>query len=371
MTEYSRRTLLVGGAVGAAAAGVAVAASALGPRAVRATAEGGRRTRSASPTPTTAPTTPVPPPVQPVPPVALGAPVLAASPRPRTSGAVLQQLAIVATGEVFTTQSVPGSAPGLYTTVIARCAASPDPAAGNPEVDAMVVVDGGHGLGLHVEPRDGGGYDVWASLQGAVPQSAPDGGRLARFAYTPGVWSIEAIPGGAAWLPQFPNDLGEHQEAVYNFDGAAGYAIERMYDFRTGRQERYTRRRIDDLVNGVDRPEGRVMLPVNAPTLQGFATVDGSLFRWVGRANGGSGAPVADDPMTMEQFDWATGARVAATPFPTLGQDGVAWRGGAYEPEGCAVRRAPDGRVSLLVGVTVGGPGDHAWPVYELGLGSP
>jgi hypothetical protein len=101
--------------------------------------------------------------------------------------------------------------------------------------------------------------------------------------------------------------------------------------------------------------------------MQGFTTVGGSLFRWVGVGNSGSGVPVAADPMAMEQFDWATGERVAVTPFTTLGQDiPGAWRDGTYEPEGCAVIRNPDGSVVLVVGVTVGRSGDHAWPVFGL-----
>ena len=50
-----------------------------------------------------------------------------------------------------------------------------------------------------------------------------------------------------------------------------------------------------------------------------------------------------------------------------LGQDAAGgWRDGTYEPEGCSVLRAPDGSVSLVVGVSVGGAGDHAPLVYRL-----
>ena len=112
-----------------------------------------------------------------------------------------------------------------------------------------------------------------------------------------------------------------------------------------------------------------MIVPVDPPTLQGFTTVGGSLYRWLGVGNAGSGAAVEDDPMVLEQLDWATGKRIATTPFPTLGQDGAgAWRDGAYEPEGCSVHRGPDGTPSLVVGVTVGGAGDHAWPIYGLPL---
>ncbi|WP_199706589.1 phage baseplate protein [Amnibacterium setariae] len=368
MIEYSRRALLVGGAVGVGSAAVAVAA--FGARASQATVETARPTPSPAapppPSPTAAPTAPPPPP----PPVMLGPPAQVASLVPRTSGAVLQQVEVCRTGELFTTQSREGTAEGRYTTVIARSTGPATSATANPELDAMVVVDGGHGLGLHVEPRPDGGHDVWMSLQGPVPQSDPNGGRLARFAYTPGTWAIDGIPGGVTWLPQFPNDAGAPQEAVYAFDWDRGFAVERMFDFTTGRQERYTRRRISDLVQGVDAPCGRMTLPVNAPTLQGFATVDSTLFRWVGLGNGGSGAPVPSDPMALEQFDWVSGVRTAITPFPTLGQVDGAWPGGAYEPEGCSVLRSPDGSAALILGVTTGPGGHHAWPVFAVPLGA-
>jgi hypothetical protein len=69
--------------------------------------------------------------------------------------------------------------------------------------------------------------------------------------------------------------------------------------------------------------------------------------------------------MAMEQYDWNTGARIATKAFPTLAQmsDGT-WRDGAYEPEGCSVYRERNGTASLIVGVTVGGVGDHRWPVF-------
>jgi hypothetical protein len=351
MIEHSRRALLAGGAL--ALASVAAGAAVFTPRASRATAE-----------PTAKPVTPSP---EPVPVTRFGAPAQIACLVPRTSGAVMQQVEHTSTDEFFMTQSLLGSLPGLYTTVVSRSVGVSVSSTSNPELDAMTILDGGHGIGLHVDPREGGGYDVWMSLQGPFQQGDPDGGRLARFAYTPGTYTIDLIPGGVTYLPRFPNPYGELQEAVYSFDAAGGVALERMYDFRTGRFEHYTRRTISDIVSGVDRPIGRMTVPVNTPTMQGFATVDGSLFRWVGVSNGGTGVPVATDPMAVEQFDWRTGSRVAITPFPTLGQDGTgAWRGGAYEPEGCSVLRKPDGTVSLLVGVTVGAFGDRAWPLYEL-----
>ncbi|MGT2426611.1 phage baseplate protein [Amnibacterium kyonggiense] len=369
MAEPTRRVVLAGGAVAlASAAAAAVAAAVLVPRAVRpapsATAD---PTASPTPIPTTTPT-PTTTPVAQAPPARFGEPVLLASLAPRTSGAVMQQVERVATGELFMTQSQSGSAAGLYTTVVTRCAATPDGSGLNRELDAMTVLDGGHGLGLHVEPR-AGGHDVWMSLQGTAQQGDPDGGRLARFAYTPGVHAIDRIPGGVTWLPQFPDRFGQVQESIYTFDAARGVAAERMYDFRTGSDEQYTLRSVADLVGGVDRPLGRMTVAVDPPTMQGFAPVDGSLFRWVGVANGGSGAQVPGDPMALEQFDWATGDRIGVTPFPTLGQDASGtWRDGAYEPEGCSVLRDPDGGVALLLGVAVGTPGDHAWLAYRLPL---
>ena len=125
-------------------------------------------------------------------------------------------------------------------------------------------------------------------------------------------------------------------------------------------------------MRGIDRPLGQITLPVNAPTLQGFTTVNNTLFRWDGLSNSGSGTVVAGDPMAMEQWDWSVGIRMARKEFPTLGQalNGT-WPDGAYEPEGCSVFRNPDGTASLLVGVALGIGGDHQWPVYEFpGIGA-
>ena len=101
----------------------------------------------------------------------------------------------------------------------------------------MTILDGGHGLGLHVEPRAGGGSEIWLSLQGEVSQGHPDGGRLARFAYRPGVHTIDGIPGGVTYLPRFRNRYGRFQESIYNFDWTKGLAVERMYNSSTWRDE--------------------------------------------------------------------------------------------------------------------------------------
>ena len=352
MLQYSRRALLAGG-------GLAVGAAILGASVLSSSAVSEESTAWFPPSGTT-------------PITRAGNPRLIASIIPRTSGTVMQQVELAATGDLFMSQSRAGTGPGLYTTVISRNEGPSVSTTANHELDAMTIIDGGHALGLHIEPVDGGGCTVWASLQGPVSQADPDGGRLAAFAYTPGVFTIDAIPGGVRYLPQFTNAYGEHQESIYTFDWARDAAVERMYDFRTAHQERLTRRRISDIVQGVDRPLGRITLPVNAPTMQGFATVNNTLFRWDGIANGGSGALVATDPMAMEQWDWSTGARIARRSFPTLGQaDDGTWRDGAYEPEGCSVHREADGTASLLVGVVVGAPGDRQWAVYEFpGIGA-
>ena len=166
-------------------------------------------------------------------------------------------------------------------------------------------------------------------------------------------------------MRQFTNAYGEHQEAIYNFDWAKGYAVERMYDFHTNHQERFTRRRITDVLQGVDRPLGRITLPVNPPTLQGFATMNTTFFRWCGVDNAGSGSLITSDPMSIEQYDWTSGARIGAKSLPTLGQDDGSWLDGAYEPEGCSVYREQDGTASLLIGVTTGRPRNHDWLVYR------
>lgn len=367
MVEYSRRALLVTG-------GVTLGAVVVGGTALAVTAG---RHPSPSPSPMSAPAstpasspaptlTPMPAPSPGTTPITqLGDPTWVASLAPATAPVVMQQVERIPTGEYFITQSVSGSGEERYTTIVSRYAGTATLFPPAQELDAMTVLDGGHGLGLHVELGADGAPYVWTSLQGDVPQRDPAGGRLARFAYTAGTFAIDAIPGGVQYLPQFPNGYGELQEAIYTFDWSKGYAVERMYDFHTNHQERFTRRAIGDIVSGVDRALGQLTLPVNPPTMQGFATANNTFFRWTGVSNGGSGSLVADDPITLEQYDWSTGTLIGTKAFPTLGQEHGAWRDGGYEPEGCSVFRAADGTASLLVGMNTGAPAGHEWLVYE------
>jgi hypothetical protein len=348
MVEYSRRAMLLG-------SGLALGSAAIGTSAV------GSVAADAAPLlGTSSGTRPI---------TQYGNPTQIAMLVPKTSGTTMQQVELAPTGDLFMSQTRAGSGPGLMTTVVSRYPGPAVSSTRNPELDAMWITDGGHGLGLHLEAWGGGRYFVWLSLQGPYQEGDPNGGRLARFRYTPGVFTIDAIPGGVRYLHQFPNASGQVQESIYNFDWTRNLAVERQF---MGSQETFTRRRITDIVLGIDRPQGRIVVPVNPPTLQGFTTVNNTFFRWVGVSNSGSGAPVPSDPMAMEQYDWSTGAKTAEKAFPTLaqGSDGT-WRDGAYEPEGCSTYRERDGSASLLVGVTTGGAGDHQWPVFTFaGIGS-
>lgn len=337
--DFSRRALLAGGvtALGSALAGGTDLATAAPSSAAT------RWDRSTGTTPISR----------------LGDPVKIASLRPTTSPNVMQAVELTRSGTVFMTQAKTGSAAGRDTTVITRCSGET-----GAQLDSMTVIDAGHGLGLHVERRLGRDH-IWTSLPDGLGQVTTSGGRLARFRYSPGTFTIDAIPGGVWLAPQFTNMYGELQPSVYSFDWARGYAVEWMIDPHTGLQERFTRRRIEDVVSGRDRPVGRVTLACNPPTLQGFTTIDDTFFRWTGAGNGGSGQFVADNPMALDQIDWRTGALIARKTFPTLGQDGSGqWRDGAYEPEGCSVHREADGSATLLLGVTTGVAKDHEWPVY-------
>lgn len=330
----TRRVLLLAGAVtvGAAALGVQVAASASSRRSGVVAAS-----PVASGTPTPTPTLdPLPDPTP-----------FATFPTLANPGVMQDFSYLPAISTFFVTQKSAGSEAAFETLIISRVNAS------GAVLDAMTLIDGGHGLGIEAESQPDATY-IWVTWQGKSLESGWRENDFVRFRYTPGSWSRADAVGqlGLVVLP-----LKDEPEAQFRFDWKNDWAVERHYDWN-GATETYKRRRISDISNGVMLPDeqlDRLPLPVDPPTTQGFATIDDTFYRWLGRGTVGD-AIEPTDPITLQRFDWKTGRLLAEQHFSTVSKVGTSWPGGKFEPEGMCMFREPDGAATLLVGDTTGLP---------------
>lgn len=294
-----------------------------------------------------------------------GDPVPFGSIQPLAAGAVMQDFVYVPqSGMFFVTQAVNGSngSRSPYEgTVISRVRSSD-----GRTLDAMRIVDGGHGLGVEIEMQ-GDQPHVWLTWAGSSAASDGRENDLVRFRYQPGSWSRAdaARQLGLLLLP-----LQDRPEAVYHFDPNGTWAVERHFNWPTAGQapsETFRRRRLADLRRGVDRTYGEVTLPASPPFTQGFATVDDALFRWSGDMVHDN-AMVPGDPPRLQQYSWADGRLVKARTYATLSQSAPGrWRDGFLEPQGLCAYRQDDGSVALLVGDVTGGVGNRAYHVSRVG----
>ena len=152
---------------------------------------------------------------------------------------------------------------------------------------------------------------------------------------------------------------------MYHFDWARDLAVERHWNPPQAGEaptETFIRRRISDLRNGADDRLGQIRLRATPPTTQGFATVNDTLFRWLG-GGGSGGASNPADPIVLEQYSWATGQLVATGSYPSLWQP---WQDGVCEPQGLSVQREADGTASLILGLTTGVSGNHRYRLSKL-----
>ncbi|MFD1720833.1 hypothetical protein [Amnibacterium endophyticum] len=370
MADLSRRTLLLGGGALLSAAGAGTAALLTKPWSALAD-------RSAAP-PITRPPIPV---VTPAPartaaptPTApalgttlltqLGLPAgLVTIPRLAIGGVMQDVVAVPAQGVYFVTQKMSGSNGSelpYESTVINRVRND------GSLVDAMVLVDGGHGLGFEAEP-DGTGTWIWMTWHGA---NADSGGRendFVRLRYTPGTFT-RGQANAQLGLTLVP--FQDHPEAVHHFDWARDLAVERHFNWPQPGQaatETFVRRRISDLRNGVDDRLDEILLRASPPTTQGFATVNDTFFRWLGAGTSGGVANPAD-PIVLEQYSWATGQLVATGSYAGLWQP---WDDGVAEPQGASVQREADGSASLILGLTTGAVGRRRYRLSKhAGIGA-
>lgn len=333
MSGSTRRGLLVGGFLSLSAAALGVGIASHGPGADTDDDPGPSRTASAPPDPTLAP---------------LPSPTPMVTFSSLSTAGVMQDFCYLPEISTFlVTQRTPGSRVPYETVIINRVGAA------GTTLDAMTLLDGGHGLGIEAEIQPDALY-VWVTWQGASQESDWREHDFVRLRYVPGTWSRQQAVDrlGLGILP-----VKDDPEAQYRFDWKNDWAVERHYDWN-GATETYKRRRISDIRNGITVPDSqleRLVLPVDPPTTQGFATIDDTFYRWLGTSTTDDVMDAAD-PIALQRFDWASGRLRSEQVFTDLSRGATSWPGGRCEPEGMSVFRESDGAATLLVGDTTGLP---------------
>lgn len=327
----SRRAVLAGGGYLV----VLAASAAVGVRALAADA----RPLAPAPAPPVS-TPPAPTSTAPPPPPPLGAPTAGVQLRPAGMWALQAFVLVPETGEWYTTQAKPGTSrlvdpSGLDVgdVVVSRLALD------GTFLDAMVLPDSGHGMGLVVRVEAGARvvYSCWF---------APDGsGRLydvVRIPYAPGIAARDSATPVVA-------GVGHPLDPAYD---ASIDAVAVRHQGGVGPE--YTRHTWQDFLAGdLSRPTGAVPTPDRPPTHQGFCS-RGDRFFFL---TGASTDTVGGDPALITEYSWTSGAAVGA-PIDASGNarqpDGT-YPGGRMEPEGATIVVDAAGVPSLVVGVITGG----------------
>lgn len=258
------------------------------------------------------------------------------------------------TGDFYITQvhtGTNGTSTPYESTQLSRCDAS-----GNL-LDSMLLNNAGHGTNFGLEYINGIMYIIITWNQPASLGQTPTYD-IVRFPYIKGgsgAYDRTQIP-GLTVQPKF-----ESGYVVQSYDWASDSMIVRK---ASGGTAQYIWRKISELRDGTNHIYKTITLQETPPTLQGFCSINNTLFRYIGAANGESLTP--KDPMMIQQFNLLTGARVDQVAYPNLGKNSAGqFLGGLREPEGMSIYRDPNTRLaSLIFGLTLDQPGKHTWPVY-------
>jgi hypothetical protein len=221
-------------------------------------------------------------------------------------------------------------------------------------IDSMTLNNGGHGTSIGIELVNGAPY-IYGTYQANVGYTSSTND-LVRFPYRPGTFDRKQVA-GLTVMPKL--DSGYDNVA---FDWASGYMVVRN---SSGRKDNYIRRKISEWKAGIDVKYGTISLQQSPPVLQGFCTMNDTLFRYVGSSNGEKLNP--PDLTYVEQYSWNTSQRVDRANFTALGKtaNGV-YPGGTHEPEACTMYRELDGTATLTFSITLGVYPNHQWKVYKL-----
>jgi len=304
--------------------------------------------------------TPKPPVITPPPPATVNTgtkmlssiqPVLAVDLKPASPNVLQCALFVPQLNQWFSTQATVGTN-GARTpfenTVISRMTST------GALIDSMVLNNGGHGTSIGVEVVNGTIY-IYGTFQ-ANADSTQSANDVVRFVYTAGTFSRSFVP-GLTIMPQL--DPGYN---TVSFDWDNDWVVVRNSG---GVKDNYIRRKISDWKNGVNVKYGQINLQQGPPTLQGFCTMNDTLFRYIGATNGEQLYPA--DPTMIQQYSWTTGMRVDQKDYTALGKTSLGvYPDGIHEPESCTMYRESDGTATLTFSVTLGKSGNHTWKVYKL-----
>lgn len=251
------------------------------------------------------------------------------------------------TGDFYVSQAVTGTTSDKESVAISRVSSA------GVLLDSMTCEDAGHGTAIGLE-RTGGVTYIWMAWVAASPTGTIND--LVRFAYAPGTTLRRSDVGSFQVMSKF-SPTGYVMVA---FDWANDYVA---YRESSGTSDVYTRRKISEVKQNIDKTYGKVTLTQGTVggstiTMQGFATIDGSLYRYTGGTT---------DPALVTRYDWATGAVTAVVGTERLGlsPDGTT-PGNQREPEGIALYRDPiNGLPTLTAGVTVGPTNARTYLMYQ------
>ena len=259
------------------------------------------------------------------------------------------------TGDYYVTQTTTGTTGTRETATISRVSAA------GVLLDYMILEDGGHGTAIALQRIDGILY-LWLAYQAAPSAAAvtpgAGGNDLLRFAWRPSVtpWTRDTI--AAQVMPKFGASY-----AIVAIDEATDTIA---YRVSGGTSDTYQRRKLSEVQAGVDAVSGTVELSQGALsdgttiTMQGFATIDGDLYRYTGNTNG------TTDPARITRYSWETGEATGVVDTSSLGvnADGTT-PGDLREPEGIALYRDPfTGLPHLTAGVTTGPPNRRTYSLF-------
>jgi hypothetical protein len=316
-----------------------------------------------TPTPVPDPVTSVDPPVV-VPPVAPPivrdpntkllsslSPSLAANLHPGIGNVLQCGLFVPELNQWITTQAsngTNGKRTPFETTVISRLSAT------GTLIDSMILNNGGHGTSIGVEVVNGVTYIYGTYQANAAYASATND--LVRFPYSAGTFDRSNVP-NLTVMPKL--DPGYDNVA---FDWYNDLMVVRNSG---GTKDNYIRRKISEWKAGINATYGTISLQQAPPVLQGFCTMNDTLFRYTGATNGELLTP--PDLTYIEQYSWNTGKRVDRVEYTNLGKTSNGfYPGGTHEPESCTMYREPDGTATLAFSVTLDVYPNHQWKVYKL-----
>lgn len=226
-------------------------------------------------------------------------------------------------------------------------------------LDMMRLNDAGHGSMIGVENTNNKIF-IWLTWNRQLDANSTPYD-FVRVPYLAGKWDRASIP-GVVKLHKYTTGY-----ALNSFDWENNWLMERK---RSGSIETFKRRKISDIVKGVDATYGSFSVTVSV--LQGWCTVNDYAFVYTGSPNGERLSP--PDPAKLSVYRWTDGTLYDTVNLSSLGinSDG-SYYGDKHEPESVSMYRDPQtGIANVQVGVTLGQPGDHRWIVWTYyGIGAP